>query len=118
MGLSTHFDMKWFAEESLECRGVTGCGPELPLCISGCTNLQQRVRTTVVKLDAGDRLRVAAVEALCQSQDGRERSDHLPALARQVPEPFMLAFGGGTAMVAGDERNRVDFFRFESAEIP
>jgi hypothetical protein len=114
IGLSAYFDMKRFAEESLERRSMAGRGPELELGVPGCTNLQQRVRATVVKLDTRNRLGVAAVEALCQSEDGRERSHHLPALARQLPESFMLALRGRAAMVACDERNRVDFLRFES----
>jgi hypothetical protein len=118
IGLSAYFDVKRFADEPLERRGMAGCSPELQFGVSRRPHLQQRVRATVVKLEAGNRLRVAAIEALRQPKDGGERSYDQPPLAQEVPEPFVLALGDCPAVVACDERNRLDFLRVESAKVP
>ncbi len=118
MGLSAYFDVKRFADESLERRGMAGRSPELQFGVSRRPHLQQRVRATVVKLEAGNRLRMAAIEAFRQSKDGGERSHDLPPLAREGPEPIVLALGDRPPVVARDEGNRLDFLRVESAQVP
>ena len=55
--------------------------PELELRVARRPHLQQRVVAAIVQLDAGDGLRVAAIEALGQPENGGERADGLPARA-------------------------------------
>jgi hypothetical protein len=61
-------------------------GPELELRITRRSNLQQRIVATIVELDAGDRLGVAAIEVFRQAKDRREPSDHLAPFASELAE--------------------------------
>jgi hypothetical protein len=60
---------------------------------------------------------VAPVEAFCEPQHRRQRA-HRPALAAfEIAEAVVRAFRCRLAVVARDQRDRLDLFRFESAEI-
>ncbi len=92
-------------------------GPQLELGVSRCPQLQQPIVAAVVKLETGHRLGVAAIEAFGQPQDGRERANGPAPLARQVAKVFVAPFGRGLAMVAGHERDGLDFVRIEPAQV-
>src|SRR5438034_9533946 len=64
MGASAHFKAKRFGEQPLERLRVAACGPQLQLGVAGRPNLKQLVLAAVVKVDARNGLRVAAIEAL------------------------------------------------------
>jgi len=70
-----------------------------------------------VQLEAGNRLRVAAIEAFRQAQHRRQRA-HRPAHApRQAAEVVMLALRRGLAMVAGNQRDDLDLVGLEPAQV-
>jgi hypothetical protein len=115
--VSAHLDAKRLAGEALERRRVTGGGPELQLGVSRRPQLQQIVVAAVVKLETGDGLRVAAIQAFRQPQQRGERTDDAARAARQFRESFMAPLGSRLAMIAGHQRDRFDLLRLESAEI-
>src|SRR3989442_11639891 len=90
---SAHFDAKGFAEEPLERRRMTAGRPQLELRVTRRANLQQAVVAAIVEVEGGDGLRVAAIEAFGEPQDGRERPDGPPPLARQVGESRVPPLG-------------------------
>jgi len=92
-------------------------GPELELRVAAGAHLQEAVLAAVVKVDAGDGLRVAAIEALGEPQNRRQRLDGPAPLARQVREAFVLRLRRGAAMIAGDQCDGLDFVRIEPAQI-
>jgi hypothetical protein len=70
-----------------------------------------------VDLEAGDALRVAAIEALRKTQDGRQRADGPARAARQVPEALVPALRRPQPVIAGDERNGLDLLGLEAAKV-
>jgi hypothetical protein len=70
-----------------------------------------------VQLDAGQALRVTAIEIFSEPQDGGERTDRPPALAREVGVLIVLALRRGASMVPGDQRYGVDLLGLEAAEV-
>src|SRR5467141_642556 len=81
--VSAHLDAKRLARQALERPGVTSRGPQLQFRVARCPHLQQIVPAAIVKLEAGDGLRVTAVEVLRQPQDGGERAHDAARAARQ-----------------------------------
>ena len=71
--------------QPLERGGVAAGGPQLELGVACRPQLQQGVVAAIVQLDAGDRLRVAAIEAFGEPQNRGERADHAPARRRKTP---------------------------------
>jgi len=114
MRISAHFKAQRLSEKPLERLRVAAGRPKLELGIATRTNLQQAVLATVVKVDARHRLRMAAVEALGQTQDRRQRSDDTTPLPRQGAVPFVAPLRRGLAMIPRDQRNRFDFVRIEA----
>jgi hypothetical protein len=92
-------------------------GPELQLGVARRAQLQQVVVAAVVNLDAGDALRVAAIEALREAQNGRQRADGPARAARQLSEALVAALRCPQPVVAGDERDRLDLLGLEPAEV-
>src|SRR3954471_12186372 len=109
--VAADFDPERLSCESFEWRGVTRRGPELQLRVARRAQLQQIVVAAVVELEAGDRLRVAAVEALREPEDRGERSHLAPRAPAQIDEAVVLALGRRQAMIARDQRDRFDFVR-------
>ena len=109
--------MKRFTRESFERCRVTGGRPELQFGVARRAELQQVVVAAVVELEPSHGLRVAAVQTLRETEDGRERSHGAPLTAGQVTEPFVPPLRGALAMVARHERNRLDFVRLEAPEV-
>src|SRR3954465_6142611 len=61
MGVGTDLDAKWLSGQTLEWRCVACGRPELQLRVAGGAQLQQVVVAAIVKFEAGDGLRMAAV---------------------------------------------------------
>src|SRR5215471_18900425 len=118
MSDSAHLDAKRLAGQTLERRRVTGRGPQLQLGVACGAHLQEIVVASVVELEAGNRLRVAAIETFREAQQRRERSDDPPSASRQLAEPVVLALRRGLPMIARDQRDRLDFLGLEAPEIP
>ncbi len=91
--------------------------PELELGVSRGAQLQEIVVSAIVELEARDRLRVTAVEALRQPQNGRQRAHRAPGAAPQLTEAVVTPLRRRLAMVARNQRNRLDFVRLEAAKV-
>src|SRR5262245_39561813 len=113
----TDFNAQWLAEDTLEWRRVSSGSPKLELRVAGGSQLQQSIFAPVVQFDAGHRLGVAAIEALGQPENGRERPDRSPAFAGEIGITFMAALGCGAPMISGEKRHDFDLLRLEPAEI-
>jgi hypothetical protein len=96
---------------------VTRGGPQLQLRIAGRAQLQQVVVAAVVQLKAADRLRVAAIEALGEAQDGRQRPHRAARTPPQIGEAVVFPFRRALPVIAGDQRDGLDFIRLEAAQI-
>ncbi|HYM25237.1 MAG TPA: hypothetical protein VEU08_18600 [Vicinamibacterales bacterium] len=70
-----------------------------------------------MQFDRAHALRMAAVEALGEPQDRRERADRPPLLAFQIAESLVAALRRRLAMVTCDQRHDFDFVRLEAAEV-
>src|SRR5919197_686158 len=103
--------------EPLERRGVTHGGPHLQLGVARRANLQQIVVASVVELDGADRLRVASIEALGETQDCRERPDRSSYPASERTELVVAPLGRALTVIARDERDRFDFLGLEPAQV-
>jgi hypothetical protein len=114
---STGFQAERLADDALEGIYVPHAGPQLELDIARGSKLQQCVLTAILQLDGGNRLRVAAVEIFGELQHRRQRANHATPLPLEIAEAFMPSVGGRPPMVAGDQRNDIDFVRFEPAQI-
>jgi hypothetical protein len=115
--VSADFELERLAKHALEWRDMSGGRPELQFGISRGAQLEQPVLATVVQLDARDGLGVTAIEALGQTQDRRERPDDPPARLGQLCEAGPPALGRGLPVIAGDERDDLDLYRVETAQI-
>src|SRR5437762_2683091 len=82
------------------------------LHVAGRSQLEQVVVAAIVQLDAGDRLRMAAVEAFRQAEDRRERPHDAPIAAAQLAVCAVLALRGRLPVVTGDERDDIDLLGF------
>ena len=92
-------------------------GPQLELGITARPHLQQRIVAAVVKLDVGQALRVAPVEAFGESQDGGQGPNRPAPLPRQLRVVVVPPLGRRATMIARNERHRVDFIGLETAEV-
>ena len=57
---------------------MAGCGPELELDVARRAQLQQVVVATIVKFEAGNGLRVAAIQAFRETNDRGQRANGPP----------------------------------------
>jgi hypothetical protein len=115
--VAADLDAERLPRQSFEWRGMAGGGPELQLRVARGAQLQQVVVAAIVEFEAGDRLRVAAVKALGQPQDRRERAHGSPGAPPEVGEAVVLPLRRRLTMIAGDEGDGFDFVRLEAAEI-
>jgi hypothetical protein len=112
-----HFDAQRLADQFLERRGVARGGPGLQFRLARRPHLQQRIVSAIVKVHAGDHLRVAPVEALCQAEDGRQDLHGAPRRFRQRGKVVVLPLRRRLPVVACQQGEHVDFLRLEAAQI-
>ena len=79
--------------------------------------MQQRVVAAIVQLETGDRLRVTAIQAFREAEDGRERANRSTAAPAELAEAGVTPLRRGPTVVARDERDRLDVVRLEAAKI-
>ena len=115
--MAADFDAERLSRQSFKWRGVPRGGPELQFRVARRAQLQQVVVAAIVELEPGNRLRVAAVEALGQPQNRRKRSHRSPCSPAQVGEPIVLPLGCRLPMITRDERDGFDLIRLEAAEV-
>jgi hypothetical protein len=113
---SNHFESQRTPEHALERGGVPVGGPTLELDIAGRPKAHQVVISSGYEIDAGEGLRVAAVEAFGEPDHSRECPDGLPRRAAQRAVFVVRFLGYSLSMVSRDERDDVNFGRIESAE--
>src|SRR5258705_814518 len=70
IALPADFDSDRLAHHPLEGPDLTCGGPQLEICVSGRSQLQERILPAVMKFDAGDRLGMAAVQVFGESEHG------------------------------------------------
>jgi hypothetical protein len=117
MSLPADLHPQGLADRAHERRSLpVGC-PQLQLGVAGGSDLEQHVFAAVVKLDPGDRLRMAAIEVLGQAQDRGECAHDTTALPRQSAEGLVPPARHTTAMVLRHERYRFDLVRLESPQV-
>jgi hypothetical protein len=115
--VAADFNSERLPRHAFERRGVPGGGPELQLRIARRAQLDQVVVAAIVKLQAGDRLCVTAIEALRQAQYRGERTHRGPRAPPQLAEAVVPSLRRPETMIAGDQRDRLDLVGFESAEV-
>src|SRR5262245_28306547 len=117
IGLSAHFHAQRLADQPLEGRRLARGRPNLELRIAVGLKQEQRVFAPIMEFEARDCLRVASIEPLCQAKHGRERSDHLPQLARQLAVAVVVTRGRGAAMIPRHEGEGLDLLGVEPPEV-
>src|SRR5262252_9922991 len=78
------FEAQRLARQPLEWRRMTGRRPQLQLGVARRAQLQQVVVAPIVQLQAGDRLCVAAIEALREPENRGQRADATTESAPQI----------------------------------
>jgi hypothetical protein len=91
--------------------------PELQLRVTRRAQLQQVVVAAIVELQAGDGLRVAAIQTLREPQNRGKRTHRAPRPAGQPREAVVLALRRRLTMIARDERDCFDFVGLEAAQV-
>jgi hypothetical protein len=113
-GGAADFDAQRLADEALEFCRVTRRGPHLQFRVARRPQLQQRVVAPIVDVEAGDRLRMAAVEALGQPENRGERADGFPPLAPEVAVVVVPSSGRRLTMIARHQGDDFDFLGLET----
>jgi hypothetical protein len=111
------FDAQGFSSHSFERRRVARGGPQLELDIACRPQLQQVVVATIVQLQPHHRLGVAAVQAFCEAKNRGKRAHGAPRASPEVAEAIVPPLRRRLAMIAGDQRNRLDLVRLEAAQV-
>src|SRR5687767_9881902 len=114
---STGAQTDGFAQRAFERRYLTMGGPELELGVARCAEFDKVFLAAVVQLDAGHRLRVAAIERLGEPQNRRQCADGAAPFRAQRTEIGVRFFWRRLAVIAGDERNRLSFCGLEAAKV-
>jgi hypothetical protein len=70
-----------------------------------------------VEFETADRLGVAAIEALGEAEDGCQRPHGAPRAPPEIGEAIMFSLRRALTVIAGDQRDRLDFIRLEAAQI-
>ena len=109
--------MQLLAQQLFKGRRVPCRSPELQLRIAGRAHLQERIVAAIVQGEPRNRLGVAAVEALREPENRGQRADRAPPLAPHVGVFLVLLGRRCAAMIARDERDRLDFAGIESAQV-
>src|SRR5258705_1562390 len=114
---AANFDAQGVSSHPLERRRMPGRRPELELDVAGRAQLRQVVVAAIVQLQPGDRLGVTAIQAFRETKDGRKPTDRAPRAARQLAEAVVAPLRRRLAVIARDERDRLDFVRLEASQI-
>jgi hypothetical protein len=117
ISVPTDLDVKGLAYQLLERRQLTPGSPDFELGIALRSHAQQSILPTIVKLDARDDLRVAAIEVLCKSQNSGKRLNRSLPAASQRAVAFMAPTRLGTAMITRNEGDCLDLVGLESSQI-
>jgi hypothetical protein len=84
IGRPAHFEPDRFAKKIFERPQVAVRRPHLELRVARRAQLQQKIVAAIAQLEPRDHLRVAAVEALRETQNRREQAHRAPLIRRQV----------------------------------
>ena len=89
--------------------------PQLQFCIARGAQLQQSIIPPIVHFQTGNRLRVAAIEALGQAEDAGQGPYRPATLPPEVPVMIVTPPRSRLAVVARDEADDLDFLGLEAA---
>src|SRR5476649_259382 len=115
--VAADLDAERLSRQAFEWSGVARGRPELQLRVARRPQLEKIVVAAIVELEAGDGLRVAAIEALRQPQDRRQRAHRPPRAPAQIAEAVVLPLGRRLTVIARDERDGFDLVRLEAAQV-
>jgi hypothetical protein len=85
IGRPAHFEPDGFAQQCLERGQVAVRSPDLQFGIAGRSEQQQEILAAIAQLEAGDHLRVAAVEALRHAEYRRQQSYATAEIGGKIP---------------------------------
>src|SRR5688500_11997846 len=105
------------AEYPFERTHVPVRRPEFQLRFVGRSEPRQVIILPRIEIDAGNRLRVAAVETFGQPDHGGQSLDDPLQFRRKVLEPLVRLLRHRLAVIARNERDDLDLLRFEPAQI-
>jgi hypothetical protein len=110
-------DAKRFAGHLLERARVARGRPEFELRIAARPDVQQMVVAAIVEFETGHDLRMTAVEALREAENGAERAHRPARFPLESFETFVPALRRGLTMVSRDQANHFGFVRLEPAQL-
>src|SRR5262245_21532058 len=117
ISVPTDLDAERLADQLLEGSQLPSRCPDFELGIALRSHAEQSVLTKIVELDARHNLRMTAIEVRCKSQIGGKRLNRsLPAVSQRAVA-IVAATGLGTAMIARNESDCLDFVGLESSQI-
>jgi hypothetical protein len=118
ISVSVRFEAKRLSDQGFEGTDVARGGPELELGVARRLHLQEGIVAAVGEPDAGDGLRVTAIETFRESENGGERADDPSARPTEARIARMTPARRRPPVVAGDQRDALDLVRFEPAKLP
>ena len=92
-------------------------GPELELGVPAGSQSGKVILASRVQVDGGDRLSVAAIEALRQANHRRQRLDRPTQRAAQIAVALMRLFRRCLPVIPRDERQNLDLLRREASQV-
>ena len=111
------FDAERFAGHLFEWCRVPRSRPELELRVAARAHLQQVVVSPIVQVERADDLRVAAIQAFRQPENGGESPHRAPTPPFEIAKAIVAALRRGLAVIARDERYGFDLVGFEPAQL-
>lgn len=96
---------------------MAGGGPQLELHVAGGLDLHDGALALIGEREPAHALRMAAVEAFREPQDGRERAYDGALSTAELPKALVASLWRGASVIAGDERDDVDFVGLEAPQI-
>jgi hypothetical protein len=117
IGRPAHFEPNRLTEQILERAQVAIRRPGLELGVARRAQLQLEVVAAIPHVEAGDHLRVAAVEAFRHAKNGGQQPDGAPPIGGQVGILGLRLLWNAAAVVERHERHHLDLLRIEPAEV-
>jgi len=111
------FETNWQRQLLLERCDVTMSGPQFELRVSVRSQSGEIIVAAREQVDAGECLRVAAVEPFGQPHNRREYPNGSAQAAIEVPVSLVGFLRRRLSMVSRDQRDDLDFLRIEAAQI-
>jgi hypothetical protein len=96
---------------------MTVRGPELEFGVAGCPKPREIVVVARIEVDPGKCLRVAPVEPLGKADHRGQRPHGAAERTGKLAVAFVRLLGRRLPVIAGDERDHLDFLWIEAAQV-